>query len=159
MPGKLLRVANDLRPALAGLDSVRERHTLVVKRLGPLADHAQLEAEARQTLRGAPKFEARVAGLGAFDEPAAGHGPVVYFAVESPRLVELHERLAETFGAIEGIEGEAYIPHITLGRGGSPERVQQLLATELEPVTWTVGELVFFDARHGEVVSRVRLPA
>ena len=161
VPGRISAIANDLRPTLAGFETVRDRHSLVLKRLSE-ADPGGLETRVRQALAGAPAVEARVSGIDAFEEPWAGPGPVVYLAVESPGLLEVHRRLCETFGAVEGIEGDGYVPHVTLARGGGAEAedaVDRLLSTDIEPVTWTVGELVFWDARYDEVVGRVSLPA
>lgn len=168
VPGRVAAVAGDLRPALAAFERVEERHTLVCKRLGEAgrdaagADPAGLETRVRRALAGAPAFEARVSEIGAFEEPWAGPGPVLYLAVESPGLHEVHRRLCEALGVVEGIEGGEYVPHVTLARGGgeaAEEAVERLLETEFEPVTWTVGELLFWDARYDEVVGRVSLPA
>ena len=161
VPGRVSALASELRPALAPFERVRERHTLVVKRLGD-AEPAGLDKRVRRALSGTPAFEARVAGIGAFREPAAGPGPVVFLAVESPGLVQLHRQLCETFGAVPGIEGDDYVPHVTLARGGGAEAsgaVERLVETEVEPVAWTVGELVTWDARYGAVTGRVSLPA
>lgn len=174
-------LAADLHPKLEGFDAVRERRTLVCKRFG-VADVSESgersedgdaepprRADALDRLRGrlsrplgrtAP-FEVAVTGVDTFDAPASGSAPVVYLVVESEGLVRLHERLCDAFGAIEGIEGDDYVPHVTLARGGAAEAedaVERLLETEVEPVTWTVGELVFWDARHDEVTGRVALP-
>lgn len=161
VPGRVSAIASELRPALAPFERVRERHTLVVKRLGE-AEPAGLEKRVRRALAGTPAFEARISGIGAFEEPAAGPGPVVFLAVESPGLVRIHRELCETFGAVPGIEGDDYVPHVTLARGGgadAEESVERLVGTEVEPVTWTVGELVFWDARYDEVTGRLSLPA
>jgi len=161
VPGRVQRLAADFRPALAAFETVRERHTLVVKRLGE-EDPVGLEKRVRRTLSGAPAFEARVARVGAFESPAAGREPVVYLAVESPGLVLLHRQLCESFDPVPGIEGEDYVPHVTLARGGGTDvedALERLVETEFEPVTWTVGELVFWDAKVGEPAGRVGLPA
>ena len=167
VPGRVAALSGDLRPALAAFDRVKERHTLVVKRLsqsgpGPdWTDPAGLETRVREALAGAPAFEARVSEIGAFREPVAGPGPVVYLAVESPGLHDVHRRLCAAFEPVPELEGEEYVPHVTLARGGgeaAEEAVGRLLETDIEPVTWTVGELVFWDARYGEVTGRVSLP-
>lgn len=161
VPGRVAALASDLRPALEPFDTVRERHTLVVKRLGD-AERSGLGKRVRRALSGTPAFEARVAEIGAFEKPAAGPAPVVYFTVESPGLHEVHARLCEAFDAVPGIEGDAYVPHVTLARGGGSdaiEAVERLLTTEIESVTWTVNELVFWDVQYDEVTGRVALPA
>jgi len=160
VPGRVAALASRIRPALAPFETVRDRHTLVVKRVGE-AEPAGLEKRVRRALTGTPAFEARVSGVGTFAEPAAGRGPVVYLAVESPGLVELHRRLCESFEPVPGIEGEDYVPHVTLARGGGAEAeaaVERLVEAGVEPVTWTVSELVLWDAGYGEVVGRVSLP-
>lgn len=161
VPGRLKRLAADLEPDLYGFDRVRERHTLIVKRFGEHtpAEYASLEERVRRTLSGAPAFEARATGIDAFKHPVWGPGPVVYLAIESPGLIALHRRLCGEFSAVEDIEGENYTPHVTLARGGSPERVRRLRERDIDPVTWTVSELALWDGTHGEVISRVSLPA
>ncbi len=161
VPPAVERVAADLHGDLHALDSVRERHTLVAKRLGDPGGegYPAVEKRARRVLRGAPAFEARVTGVETFDDPTAGVGPVVYLAVESPGLVDLHRRLAAEFDPAPGVEGDDYVPHVTLGRGGDPATVARLRDREVEPVTWTVTELAFYDARRREQVGTASLPA
>jgi 2'-5' RNA ligase len=161
VPPAVERVAASLHGDLHALDSVRERHTLVAKRLGDPDSHAYpvVEKRARRALRGSPAFEARVTGIETFDNPAAGVGPVVYLAVESPALLDLHRRLAAEFDPAPGVEGDDYVPHVTLGRGGNPATVARLRDRDIEPVTWTVSDLAFYDASHRERVGTVSLPA
>ena len=161
IPGRVSALAGELRPALAPFETVRERHSMVLKRLGE-AGGAGEEKRVRRALAGAPAFEVRIAGIGAFTEPVAGPGPVVYLDVESPGLHRVHRQLCETLDPVPGLEGDEYVPHVTLARGGgeaAADAVERLLDTEVEPVTWTVGELVFWDARYDEVIGRVSLPA
>ena len=161
VPGAIERLAADRHPELYGFDAVREAHTLVVKRLGSPGpgEFATVEKRARRAIAGTPPFEARVASIDAFDRPASGTGPVVYLAVESPGLEALHARLADAFEPVPGVEGPAYVPHVTLARGGDPEAVARLRDREFDPVTWTVDALEFYDARHGERTGVVSLPA
>jgi 2'-5' RNA ligase len=156
-PGRVKRLAADLHPRLVGFERVRERHSLVVKRFAA-EDYNRLYERARRALAGTPAVEARATTIDSFDDPVRGPGPVVYLAVESPGLFAIHERLVEAFGAIPDLEGPDYVPHVTLARGGSAEQVQELRALDIEPVEWTVSELVFYDAVHDERVSTVSLP-
>ena len=160
VPGEVKRLAAELHPDLYEFDSIRERHTLLVKRLGtlPLSEYARTEQRVRRALSGAPACEARIAGIDLFERPVRGDGPVVYLAVESPGLVGIHERVVEELGAVPDLEGEAYVPHVTLARGGSTERARELAARRIEPITWTIDELRFYDARHDERVSSLSLP-
>jgi 2'-5' RNA ligase len=161
-PGDVSRVAAALRPALAaaGVDRFRDRHSLVVKRFEDEASLARLRERLRTALSGAPAFEVRLVDVATFENPPRGPGPVVYLAVESPGLVALHDRLVDAFGAVEGLEGDDYTPHVTLGRGGTFDaETLAALSTRVDPVTWTVGELTIYDSRHRETVARLPLPA
>jgi 2'-5' RNA ligase len=158
VPGRVERLADDLRPALSAFDRVRDRHTLLCKRL-PEAEPTRLTKRVRVALERTPAFEARVTGVDFFAEPARGPGPVVYLAVESPGLRETHERLCATFPPVEGVEGAAYTPHVTLARGGSVADAERLREREVDPVTWTVSALELYDADHREPTARVPLPA
>ncbi|PSP78915.1 phosphoesterase [Halobacteriales archaeon QS_1_68_20] len=161
VPGRVARLASDLAPHLVGFERIREEHTLVCKRLGSPApgEYDHVQARAREELAGLPPFEARVTGVEAFEDPASGPGPVVYLAVESPGLRRAHDRLLDSFPPAEGVEGEGYVPHVTLARDADCETVDRLLDRKVDPVTWTVDELVFWDAAHGGEAGRVRLPA
>ena len=163
VPGEVKRLAAELEPELFGFERVRERHTLLVKRFSERTptEYNRLEMRLRRVLAGTPTFEVRIDGIDAFERPVFGPGPVVYLSVESPGLIALHERLCEEFSPIEELEGPDYVPHVTLARGGEREQARRLLEREreIEPVTWTVKELVLWDGTHGEVAGRISLPA
>jgi len=163
LPPAIREVTATVRPALVGFDAVRESRsqTLVVKRLGVDDRRAYLGAadRARDALRGAPAVEARIADVGVFEDPPNGRGPVAYLAVESPGLRRLHDRLAEVIDPIPDLEGGDYVPHVTLARGGDGAAVERLGDVAFEPVTWTVDALEFYDARHGERIETLSLPA
>jgi 2'-5' RNA ligase len=139
----------------------RGEHTLVVKRLGggDHAAYARLEAQARDAVRGTEPFAVRVTGVEQFERAVTGPSPVVYLAVESPGLRALHERLCGPFDPVAEMEGEEYVPHVTVARGGDPRAASRLTDRAIDPVEWTVDELGFFDAERGQSVSRVSLPA
>ncbi|ELZ54608.1 MULTISPECIES: 2'-5' RNA ligase family protein [Halorubrum] len=169
------RLAGDLHPKLEGFDRVRERHTLVCKRFG-VGDVRDAEGDAGETparedaldrLRGrlsrplarTDPFEVAVTGVDVFDAPASGSRPVVYLAVESGGLVRLHRRLCAAFGAVEGIEGDDYVPHVTLARGGNPEpgAVAALVDAAFEPIRWRVHALDVWDPEFREVAATIEL--
>lgn len=157
VPGSVRAVAADLAPRLLGFDRVRDRHSLVVKRF----ESARLDVlrkELDRALRDEPAFEARVTGVDYFADPPVGSAPVVYLAVESPGLRALHERLVDEFGAVEGLEGPVYAPHVTLARGGSVEDAEQIASVGVDPVAWTVRELHLWSREYRETVSRYSLP-
>ena len=170
VPGAVKRLASDLQPRLLDFEQVRDDHTLVVKRFpeGELAnghpEHqlATLQERLRPVISGLPAVEAKVTGVDAFEQPVRGDGPVVYLRVESPGLHRIHRTLTDAFGVVDGLEGDDYTPHVTLARGGSTAAAaaaEQLREQEIEPVTWTVSELVIWDARHRKPAARFGLPA
>ncbi|MDZ5810679.1 2'-5' RNA ligase family protein [Halorubrum sp. AD140] len=170
IPPAIGDVAADLHPKLSGFDRVRDRHTLVCKRFGEadVSDEATssrsealatLREDLRPRLARTDPFEVAVTGVDVFDAPAAGSRPVVYLAVESDGLVRLHRRLCAAYGAIEGIEGDAYVPHVTVARGGSPEPgvVADLVAAAFDPIRWRVHALEVYDPEFREVVATLEL--
>lgn len=161
VPGRVRALAADFEPALTGFAQVRRDHTLVCKRLGSLAPHEvpAVNEHTRAALAGLPPFEAAVTDVDAFLEPIAGSAPVVYLAVESPGLREAHDRLVEEFGAAPDLEGDDYVPHVTIARDGDHGTATRLADREIEPVRWTVGELAFWDGRRDGRAGTVDLPA
>jgi 2'-5' RNA ligase len=159
VPGSVSQLAHELQPALFGFERVREEHTLLAKRIGD-PDHFDAHThEVRRALRGQPAFEVQVTGVDYFERPTVGTAPVVYLAVESPGLRELHDSLVDEFGAVDGLEGEDYTPHVTLARDGDVASAERAADRDIEPVAWTVTELEFFDAQYREVAGRIPLPA
>lgn len=163
VPGAVHQLIDSLHPQLVGCGQLRTEHTLVVKRFeangrDPTAQLSRLQEQLRPVLSETPAVEAQVSEVQTFDQPARGEGPVVYLAVESPGIQQIHQQLVDAFGAVAGLEGDEYVPHITLARGGSPETIAQLQAAEFEPVSWTVSELVIWDSRYGEPARRYGLP-
>ena len=151
-----------------------EEQERIVERIGRETDHIVAEkaygGKLRHLKKGlmqdlltgqvrVPEAEARVDEVGVFEQPPVGTAPVVYLAVESPGLVQLHEHLVATFESVsDGIEGESYVPHVTIARGGSVDTARRV-AGEVDPIEWTVSELQFWDAKHSQSVSTVSLPA
>ena len=171
VPPAVERLAADLHPKLVPFDRIRDRHTLVCKRFeADEAEYDHLRERLRVALSPTPAFEAQVTGIDAFETPTHGPGPVVYLAVESPGLHDLHRRLVAAFGAVDDdLEGEAYVPHVTLARGGggAPERtpapgdasaVDRLRAVDVDPITWTVPELHLWSRARREAVWTVSVP-
>ena len=167
VPGAVARLAGDLYPQLVDFDSQREQFTLVVKRFDDAVldagspDHqlATLRKQLPTAVAGTPAFEAQVDRLDYFAEPTRGNGPVVYLSVESPGLQGLHEQLVDAYGAVAGLEGDDYVPHITLARGGSTADAERLAGQSIEPISWTVSQLLLWDSRYREAVTRYSLPA
>lgn len=170
LPSAVNRLSVDLHPKLTGFDRVRERHTLVAKRFGvddvgdpgrerPTKELAlaTLRDDLRPLLAGTGPFDATITGIDAFEAPAQGSGPVVYLAIQSDPLVRLHRRLCTAFDPVEGIEGDAYVPHVTLARGGDSSALDPLFETDIDPIEWRVHELELYDPEFREVAGRIRL--
>lgn len=153
VPGHVARLAAGLAADCRTAD-VRTRHTLVVKRLGE-GDHRRLAERVRRALSGTAAFPARATGLDAFEQPASGPAPVVYLAIESAGVRALHDRLCEAFDPVPGLEGDDYVPHVTVARGGD---AREVLGAAFEPVAWTVDRLVVWDGTYDEPVADVSLP-
>jgi 2'-5' RNA ligase len=163
VPGRVQRLAADMRPALARFDTVRERHTLVVKRLGD-GDPDRLAARVREVLRGTQPFPCRVTGIDAFADPPTESAPVLYLAIDGP-MQALHDRLTEIEPPVDDIEGPDYTPHVTLARGAdiAPNEVDERgvpldLARAPVETEWTVDELWLWSTAYREPVARIRLP-
>ncbi|MCU4925825.1 2'-5' RNA ligase family protein [Halobacteria archaeon AArc-dxtr1] len=159
VPGRVRQLAAELYPSLVGFDTVRDEHSCLLKRLGDAEQVSHLQHRTRRALEGAPAVEARITSIEYFEDPPLGAAPVVYFAVESPGLESIHADLIESFGAVEGLEGDDYVPHVTLARGGDREAARRLAEREIEPITWTVTELEFWDGTYRLPVNRISLPA
>ncbi|MFB6172020.1 MAG: 2'-5' RNA ligase family protein [Haloarculaceae archaeon] len=154
VPDEVSRLAAGLGLTCQTAD-VRTRPTLVGKRLGDGA-YGPLAREARDVVAGTAPFAARVTSIDAFQDPPNGRAPVVYLTVESPGLDALHDRLCAAFDPVPRMEGEAYDPHVTIARGGD---ARDLLDESIDPISWSVDHLVFWDGAHHEPVESVALPA
>jgi 2'-5' RNA ligase len=165
VPGQVARLASELHPELTRFERIRERHSLLAKRFDTaLDDDADSLPRLRERLRpllrshGAKSLDLRVTVLDYFETPPRGPGPVVYLVVESDDVYALHRRLCESFGTVEGLEGDEYDPHVTLARGGRiSDAVDLIERTEIEPVAWTTEEVRIRDSRYREDAARIPL--
>ena len=160
VPVRVARLAAGLVGECRTADA-RTKHSMVVKRLpdehGPNGGRPNVRAfagRARDALSDLGPFDVRVTGVESFDRPTSGTGPVVYLAVESPGMEAAHERLCETFDPLPGLEGEDYVPHVTIARRGDAGR---LVGREIDPIEWTVDGLVVWDAHRRLEVESVSL--
>lgn len=160
VPGRVHRRIDSLSPELALLSTVRTHQTLVVKRFGSRSNVEidGLETTLRRALNGKQPFKAAVTHIDSFSTPASGTGIVVFLAVSSPHLLDLHTGLCSLFEPIEGIEGPDYVPHITLGRSENIEVVATLLDLPFEPIEWTVTEFHLWDATYNQPISKIAIP-
>ncbi|MEF8843271.1 MAG: 2'-5' RNA ligase family protein [Haloarculaceae archaeon] len=161
VPAGVARLAAGLAGELRTAD-VRTKHSMVLKRLpedgepGRRPNVRSFAGRVREALAGLGPFAARVTGVESFDRPTSGTGPVVYLAVESPGAREAHERLCEHYEPLPGLEGEDYVPHVTIARRGD---AAHLVGREIDPVEWTVDRLVIWDAHRRLEVETVSLSA
>ena len=162
IPSSVPRLAAELAAQVPGSrPRTRGEHTLVAKRCGDgdASTFSQYEASARERLAGTAPFACRIDHVDYFETAATGTSPVVYLAVESPGLHELHDSLCAVFDPVDGIEGEEYVPHVTIARGGTVAAAQTLAGPIDEPIEWTAEYLECFDAERGVPASRISLPA
>lgn len=157
VPPRVRRLAADLHPRLTAFEVVRERHSLLVKRLGDDEPVHRLRERLRPLLAETEPIDVAVTGIDAFADPPVGKSPVVYLAVDSPGLDRLHRQLVDEFGAIRGLEGEEYEMHVTLARGGDPDDVAALREVDVPEVYWTVEELELYDSQYRAAVARLPL--
>ena len=134
----------------------RDRHTLVAKRFGE-GEPRTFTRQIRQALSGFPPFEARTDGVEMFRNPLTGGDPVAYLRIESPALFEMHRTLCSVSDPVEELEGEEYVPHVTIARGGDADRL--VGADTGGPVTWTVDSLLVWSGPYAEPAARISLPA
>ncbi len=162
VPGEIAKRAGEIARELPEAHHrPRGAHTLGVKRLVSDTDesYSRLETKTREELSGQPAFEVRLTSIEYFPNAPTGSSPVVYFAIESPELERLHRQLTTVFEPLDEIEGDGYSPHVTIARGGSLERAKRVTSRDIEPVTWTVDRLIFWDSERCQPVSTVSLPA
>ncbi|WP_049980352.1 2'-5' RNA ligase family protein [Halolamina rubra] len=160
VPPAVERLADSLHPKLTPFERVRERHTLVVKRIE--ADTWQrggggVRERLRRVLDETRPFPVRIDGVDYFADPPDGRGPVVYLSVESEGIRQLHRRLCREFPVVDALEGENYVPHVTLARGGSVADAERVADTEIDPVEWTAERALTWDREHREAVDRFQL--
>jgi len=161
IPEAVQGIVREHREYIELFDVVRAEHTLVVKRFGELSARERVEVERSlgSVLREWAPIGARGRGFDVFTDPPDGQGPVLYLAVESPGLEALHRNLLDAFGAVSSrIEGDSYVPHITLARGGDRTAIGSLTSRSVEPVEWMIEEVYLWDARYQRPITHYRLP-
>ncbi len=158
VPGRVSAIARELRPRLTAFETIRDQHTILIKRLGDKQTFTRAQKRLRSVLAGTAPIDVTVTGIDYFADPPRGTAPVVYLSLESPDLDALHHRLVEAFGAVHTLEGPEYTMHITLARGGDPATAQRLTDRSIDPVSWTISELQLWDADQKRPVSTIGLP-
>lgn len=153
---------DELAPSLERFQTVRDPLTLVVKRFGdrPPASVDALQRRLEELLADWAPLAAHIDRIEAFESPAGGPAPVVYLAVDSPGIEALHHALVERFGTADvAIEGDAYVPHVTLARGGPLQGLDAVTGPLECPIEWTVEALELWSVRHEQPVATLSLGA
>lgn len=158
VPGQVRQLANKLYPELTSFASIRSDHSVLVKRLGKPDVYPHLAQQTREALAGTTPITVTVTGIDYFADPPRGPSPVVYLTLDSPGLDNLHRDLVEEMGAMPELEGQNYTMHITLARDGSIEDAQRLAEKQVEEITWTVNELLLWNAKEAKAAERISLP-
>jgi 2'-5' RNA ligase len=154
VPADIARLAAGLAAECRTAEA-RERHTLVLKRLGEAADYRRLIGQVRDLLAGTGPIPARAEGVDTFEAPPSGRAPVAYLDIHSPGLVAVHERccdIVDPFGEV--LEGAEYVPHVTVCRGGD---AGTLRGRDAGPVDWEIERIDVWDAYHENVVESISL--
>lgn len=142
-------------------DQHRDRPALVIKRFGDLTPEgtASIQARLNDILTGWAPMHARITGFDVFVSPPGGPAPVIYLSVESPEIEHLHETLVRAFGVVSSdIEGDRFVPHITVARGGDRTAIAPLTDQSVDPIEWTIDEVTLWDAKYELAVHRYGLP-
>lgn len=159
-PEEVTAIVDQFDDLLSSFERIRDDRTVLIKRFhrkSPRALEKLADDLGRRLAYWAP-IQARIEGFDVFVDPPAGRGPVVYLTVRSPGLIELHRELADAYGTvIDSIEGEHYVPHITLARGGERTDIRPLTKASVEPVDWSIDELTLWDGRYSQPVRRYEL--
>lgn len=161
VPGAAVTYRHELEELLGRFDSVRDPLTLVIKRFGDRDTSAlpALKQAVGENLQQWGPIEAAITGIDVFVDPPGGLGPVVYLAVQSPGLKTLHGHLNDQFGTVDpSIEGDHYVPHITLARGGDRIDIEAVTEVEMPREEWSIEELMLWSSRDEAPVKRYSLP-
>ena len=168
LPGAIYDRLHGLLPHLQGCTQRRRDPTLVCKRLSatgeaepPAVGHLRTELAPVITAAGAALTggcAVTIAGVGTFETPPSGAAPVLYLAVDSPDLLRLHRALCAQLEPVAGIEGPAYVPHVTVARGCPPASIADATAASVAPLSFHVDALELYDSRYRAAVTRFALP-
>ena len=155
IPQNIVRAIEEVALGVRGWEEICEEPTLVIKRFEKRDLDGHVKSEIRFLLESVEPFGIEIENLERFDVAEKGSSPVLYLEVKSPEVKALHETLVDVFGSVEGVEGENYIPHITIARGGSGDyTVFSGLSCD---TGWTVEMLEFWDRGERKKRSKIIL--
>ncbi|MFW6153301.1 MAG: 2'-5' RNA ligase family protein [Halobacteriota archaeon] len=151
VPDEAIEVCERYRDRLGRFERVTTEHSLLVKRFHRRSpgDIERLAVELDDRLAHWSPIPARIDRFDVFVDPPAGRGPVVYLHVESRGLVSLHRDLVDAYGTVVPvIEGDRYVPHVTVARGGERTEIASITGVSFDPIDWTIDELRLWDGRY-----------
>ena len=155
IPQNIIRAIEEVTLGVRGWEEICEEPTLVIKRFEKKDLDGHVKSEIRFLLESVEPFGIEIGNLERFDVAERGSSPVLYLEIKSPGVKALHENLIDIFGSVEGVEGENYIPHITIARGGSGDYIE---FSGLSCDTgWTVEMLEFWDGGERKKRSKIIL--
>lgn len=160
VPEEVIGVCERYRDRLERFENTVDEHSLLAKRFHRRSpgEIEQLGMELDERLARWSPIPARIDGFDVFVDPPVGRGPVVYLTVMSPGLVSLHRELVDTYGTvISSIEGDGYVPHVTVARGGSRTAIAAITDVAFDPIDWSIDQLVLWDARYGQTIRSFEL--
>ena len=143
MPQNIVRAIREVALGASGWEEICEDPTLVIKRFEKVDVSGHVESEIKLLLESVEPFDIEIGNLERFDVAERGSSPVLYLEVKSPGMKALHEILVDVFGSVKGVEGENYIPHITIARGGGVRDVD--FSGFSGPTIWTAETLEFWN--------------
>lgn len=161
IPAAAIEQRDELLEHLESFETVRDPLTLVIKRFGTPDSTAlsSLERSLGEVLNEWGPMRAEIDGIDLFMDPPSGPSPVIYLGVSSHGLEALHRDLVDRFGVVDpAIEGENYIPHITIARGGPRVAIDELRDISLETHQWTIETVMLWSSRHDKPVKQFSLP-
>ncbi len=155
IPQNIVRAIGEVTSELGQGGEVNEELTLVIKRFEKRDLDGHLESEIKILLENVEPFVVEIGNLKMFDVADRGTSPVLYLEVKSRGIKLLHETLVSSFGCVEGVEGENYIPHITIARG---DGVRGVDFSDFSCSTrWTAEILEFWDRNKRKKKNKVIL--
>ncbi|HIJ12598.1 MAG TPA: 2'-5' RNA ligase family protein [Halobacteriales archaeon] len=143
IPQGIVRAIGEITPVLGRGEGIVEEPTLVIKRFEKEDLDGHIESEIKFLLENVEPFIVEIGNLEMFEVADRGTSPVRYIEVKSIGIKVLHETLVSVFGCVKGVEGENYIPHITIARGSGAKNLD--FSDFSGPIQWTANTLEFWD--------------
>ncbi len=155
IPQGIVRAIEEMAPVSRGWEEIVEEPTLVIKRFEKEDLDGHIESEIKFLLENVEPFTVEIGNLEMFEVADRGTSPVLYIEVKSIGMKLIHETLVSVFGCVKGVEGENYIPHITIARGSGVKNID--FSDFSGPTWWTAKTLEFWDGDKRKKKNQVML--